>query len=126
MKLAKRGWDPPTDVSKETWQAAKSLPDTDPMKAFCGFGCSFGGKWFGGYMKHAPGKSERIYTTRGLKRDCMEGAFDLVDFLAVEPQPTAALLYLDPPYAGTTGYAGGGTGSDRCERLYHLHPESAL
>src|SRR5690606_1801606 len=37
------GWDPPIEVSKETWQASKLLPDTDPMKAFCGFGCSFAG-----------------------------------------------------------------------------------
>lgn len=39
------GWGPPSEVSEATYRAAKSLPDTDPMKAFCGFACSFGGKF---------------------------------------------------------------------------------
>lgn len=168
-RAVQSGWEPPTEVSKETWTAAKALPDNDPMKAFCGFGCSFGGKWFGGYMKHSPGKSEHIYTTRGLIRDCLQGAFDVGDFMSVQPQPCEAILYLDPPYAGTTEYAGvqpfdseafvqrvrewsrwthvfvseysfpigeciwsrqtplqlkGGTGADRCERLYYVGPAS--
>lgn len=119
-RAVQNGWDPPTEVSKETWQAAKSLPDSDPMKAFCGFGCSFGGKWFQGYaenyreriVRNGPetGKRKRQWThtaTRiGLLRDCGGLKFDVVDFLAVEPQPTAALLYLDPPYAETQGYDG--------------------
>jgi hypothetical protein len=32
--------------------------------------------------------------------------FEIVDFLSVQPQPCEVILYLDPPYAGTTGYAG--------------------
>jgi DNA adenine methylase len=100
------GWEPPTMVSKEAWTAAKALPDSDPMKAFCGFGCSFGGMWFQSYMKHNPGKSEHIYSYRGLKRDLPRVSVALVDFMSVAPQPCEAILYLDPPYAGTTGYAG--------------------
>lgn len=122
-QAVQNGWSPPTEVSKDTWQAAKSLPDTDPMKAFCGFAGSFGGKWFGGYVdsdrayvvkraslsSHAKAgdrQRQRPYAAaaRDLPRDLAGLRVDLVDFLAVEPQPTAALLYLDPPYAGTTGY----------------------
>lgn len=100
------GWEPPRFVGPDEYQAAKSLPDSDPMKAFCAVCCSFSGKWFGGYAK----SGDRNYALNGhnaLKKARVAtfcGA--VVDFLAVEPRPTAALLYLDPPYAGTTGYAG--------------------
>lgn len=31
--------------------------------------------------------------------------FTRLDFLSVEPRPTSSVLYLDPPYRGTTGYS---------------------
>jgi DNA adenine methylase len=112
------GWRPPAVVSRATWEAAKALPDSDPMKAFCGFGCSFGGKWFGGYA--APRYVQKTATTHGgvsnpivsslraLARRALDRTiqFSAVDFLAVEPGPTERLIYCDPPYAGTTGYDG--------------------
>ncbi len=66
-KAVQEGWDPPTEVSRQTYMAAKLLPDSDPMKAFCGFGCSFGGKWFGGYggpsLHHPTGLAIYIHVT---------------------------------------------------------------
>lgn len=113
-RAVQNGWDPPTEVSLEEYRAAKELPDTDPMKAFCGFGCSFGGMWFAGKAapRTAGAGSAKLYSMEGssariLKRDCARGMhIDVVDFLAVEPQSTAALLYLDPPYSGTQSYDG--------------------
>ncbi len=105
-RAVQNGWEPPTEVSAETYRAAKALPDSDPMKAFCGFGCSFGGKWFGGYARIS-GRNIPDETRKSLKPDVAPNSwFDAVDFNAVKPQPTAAVLYLDPPYAGTTGYVG--------------------
>lgn len=107
-QAVQNGWDPPTAISLEEYRAAKALPDSDPMKAFCGFGCSFGGKWFGGWggpSKHHP-TGLAIYTRNSLMTHGVPGTLACVDFLAIEPQPTAALLYLDPPYSGTTGYTG--------------------
>lgn len=112
------GWRPPDTVSRETWQAAKALPDTDPMKAFCGFGCSFGGKWFGGYAPprwrpktsthHGGINNPTVSTTRMLGRRITDRTihFAAIDFLSVEPGPTERLIYCDPPYAGTTDYDG--------------------
>ncbi len=107
-RAVQNGWDPPTELSKETWTAAKALPDSDPMKAFCGFGCSFGGKWFGGFSAPRRGSGwSAAGQGRVLRRDASPSCiFDLVDFNAVEPRQTAAILYLDPPYAGVSGYAG--------------------
>jgi hypothetical protein len=101
------GWRPTLPVSRGMWEAAKSLPDTDPMKAFCGFGCSFCGLYFQGYGKEVPGKYEHVYALRTLARDTAKPAqISLVDFLSVEPDDLGCILYLDPPYAGTAGYAG--------------------
>ncbi len=99
------GWDPPGYVTAEEYDAARSLPDTDPRKAFCAICCSFSGKWFGGYAR----SGARNYASNGrnaLLKSRFDACLSVVDFNAIEPQPTAAMLYLDPPYAGTTGYAG--------------------
>ena len=118
------GWDPPSVVTEDDYRAARALPDSDPRKAFCGFACSFGGKWFGGYAR-APGVEHRSFATAGrtaLLRDVdalVERGVSIAraNFLEVEPDPAFdGVLYLDPPYAGTTGY--GATGAFDYSRFY--------
>jgi DNA adenine methylase len=106
-KAVQAGWEPPAFVSEEQWRAAKLLPDSNPLKAFCGFGCSFGALWFSSYMKHSPGKSEHVYTARRLKKDCTPATrtFTCIDFLSCKPGSIDAVLYLDPPYKGTAKYS---------------------
>lgn len=104
------GWDPPTHVSEDDYRVARSLPDTDPLKAFAGFGCSFGGKWFGGYARQpSTGRNYAMNARNVVLRDVgaivrSGSIIACADFLAFEPRPIAAVLYLDPPYEGTTGY----------------------
>lgn len=113
-RAVQAGWDPPSEVTREQWTAAKSLPDTDPMKAFCGFGCSMSGAWFKAYAKDdipgEPGFKSRFYaraTRNGLLQDVPRcTALDTVSFLDVHPRELDGVLYLDPPYAGTAGYDG--------------------
>lgn len=118
------GWVPPSEVSRETWQAAKELPDTHPMKAFCGFGCSFSGMWFHGYAgearrRVAHGREMNDDAPRAcgkaLIRNTARVAPVLSDWFDVAPSDTEShVLYLDPPYAGTQGYEGAPTfDSDR-------------
>jgi DNA adenine methylase len=107
------GWDPPQRVSESEYHAARALPDADPLKAFCGFGCSFGGKWFRGYARqrlvdgrwydYAAGARNALLrdVPALIARGCR---FACVDFLAIEPRPTSSVLYLDPPYLDTEGY----------------------
>ena len=119
------GWDPPEYVSESEYQAARALPDEDPRKAFCGFGCSFGGKWFAGYARqrlvdgkpYAYAASARNALLRDVPALIARGCrFLCVDFLAIEPRPTSSVLYLDPPYLGTTGY--GALGRFDHDRFY--------
>lgn len=123
-KAVQEGWDPPTEVSKETWQAAKSLPDTDPMKAFCGFGMSYGGAWFHTYngnrthkvTKIKPSSHAKVGDTinkrpakaasESLIKSCRKSniQFMCLDFLLELPPLCDCVIYCDSPYQGTYGY----------------------
>lgn len=106
------GWNPPESVSREEHAAARELPDNDPLKAFVGFGCSFGGTWFGGYASNSRGQNYAKGTRKSLLRDvpfilAAGGSFTHSNFLTWEPmQLQGSALYLDPPYRGTYGYKG--------------------
>ncbi len=103
-KAVQEGWDPPTEVSEEQYELAKYLPDSDPIKAFCAFGCSFSGKWFGGYAKSAEGRNYAKNARNSLRKNKFTGLVKQIDFLEFIPEPTNTIIYCDPPYAGTTGY----------------------
>lgn len=118
-KAVQNGWDPPTEVSKETWEAAKKLPDSDPMKAFCGFGCSFGGKWFAGYAQAKPIVEKGVARTKVnnyagnsakllLQKLKSDFKVECLSFMHVTPGPEFPLIYCDIPYGGTTGFSGAG------------------
>ena len=106
-RAVQAGWDPPSTATREQRDAALDLPDTDPMKAFLRFGCGFAGNWSSGYATSA--RKDRINgyahgTRKTLLRDVKNLHLDCLDFLDQDPRPSDGVLYLDPPYAGTTGY----------------------
>ena len=110
-RAVRDGWEPPGVVSREEHAAARLLPDTDPRKAFIGFGCSFGGKWFDVYAKNDPKNSDDFARASGnaVKRDVKaiaRCALEHLDFLDVTPEPLPIVIYADPPYAGTEPYRG--------------------
>jgi DNA adenine methylase len=100
-----KGWVPPDFVSEETYKEAKNLELNDPMVAFCGFGCSFAGKWFGCYARS---EGERCYAARSqrslLKQLPLIQDVHFESKLFNEWKPKNALVYCDPPYANTTQY----------------------
>lgn len=101
------GWEPPSEVSEEMYSRVKEHKDQgDPLTAFIGFGCSFAGKWFGGYAR---GRKDRNYAKNArssLKRK-LKGLIN-VQWVACDYRqiqiPKGAVIYCDPPYAGTTQY----------------------
>lgn len=102
----KRGWTPPLAVSEEEYRAYNGSRDAkDPMTAFVGFGCSFGGKWFGGYARSDQGQDYAGGSRASLLRKfaTMGGVcFKHADYRTLTPN--GAIIYCDPPYAGATGY----------------------
>ena len=111
-QAVREGWDPPETVSEDEYRAARALPDTDPRKAFVGFGCSFGAKWFGGYARGGYARVKQDYAGGSRRalirqlRDLRGSAIERIDFLSVEPRSLPLVIYADPPYAGTEPYSG--------------------
>ena len=124
------GWRPPETLSKPEWEQLRAVqnPD-DPLTAFAGFACSYGGKWFGGYAGGTTYTGEpvplhlrykysdldargcRAYNYaaqagRSLARQmskCTGVVFENLDYSELVI-PDGALVYLDAPYKGTTSY----------------------
>jgi len=127
----KSGGELPLVVTEEDYARAKR-GDCEPWyQAFVGFGCSFAGKWFGGYARGGHGadaktaasslgkKFGRNYAANAVsslekKRASMQAAtfihmpYDNI-LMSVDCEDEGMivppwLIYCDPPYAGTTGY----------------------
>ena len=105
------GWIPPSEVSRELYTAIRKNPSAFPTElvGFVGFLCSFGGKWWGGYAANTKGDNYAERGARGVLKQvpALRGVqwFNLpYSELHI---PESSLVYLDPPYAGTTEYRGG-------------------
>jgi hypothetical protein len=114
LLAVRRGWDPPAEVGEEEykkWQRVAAEGKATPMTAFCGYGCSFGAKWFAGYARDARGggtsKAKASRRALARQRPYLAGveiwcedyrrAYAGLKRRGVRP----AVIYCDPPYAGT-------------------------
>ena len=104
----------PEYISKEEYDAVKKKPESYPdwYVGFCGFICSFRGMFFKSYVKNDVMKKtgkvehyqkEQINNFRkqrdklaGIKFECC--SYEQLDI------PEGAVIYCDPPYAGTAEY----------------------
>lgn len=101
-----KGWLPPDYLSLTDYNNLRYSGDTtDPLVAFAGFGCSFAGKWFGGYAR-SQGKSCYAATTKRslLKQLPLIMDVDFKHALYKDLLPEGNIIYCDPPYKGTTQY----------------------
>ena len=111
-KSLREGWQPPEEVTEEDYARANAARDpADPLTAFVGYGCSFGGKFFGGFARGAKGRNYAANAAGSLRRKfgrCSEVLFACCGYerLTIDRR---CFVYCDPPYAGTTGYGAVGT-----------------
>ena len=97
----------PDIVTEEDYQAAKSLPTTDPLHGFILVGCSFAGKYKGGYARDLKrGQNFANSARRGIKKkiDKLQGVIwsnDCYSKIKIKP---SSLVYCDIPYHSTTRY----------------------
>ena len=101
----------PDVITDEQYQYIKSNKDEDPcLTGFVGFGCSFGGKWFGGLARNKKGDNYCARANRSVAKDFELGLKD-AKFLCLDYKdvyiPNNSVVYCDPPYKGTTGYTTG-------------------
>lgn len=104
-KAMQDGWSPPTVISEEQYRRALNGEYPEHVRAFIGHGCSFGGKYFGGYARKKTG-APRNYAMNAhnslMKKILLlqDVYFFHADYKDVTPRK--ALVYCDPPYANTT------------------------
>lgn len=107
------GWIPPDVVTEDEYSHARNEKAVNEGTAFIGFGCSYSGKWFGGYARGNDSNGQARNYCSESKRNIMKQAHSLssvkfyhssYDELDIPPN---SIIYCDPPYAGTTGYATG-------------------
>lgn len=97
----------PEFITREEYAALRHA-EPSWLRGYAGFGASFGGKWFGGYgvsprdgevcraSFRSVTRQGRVFATHGVKFSC--GPFGRF------VPPPGAVVYCDPPYAGTTAY----------------------
>jgi DNA adenine methylase len=108
-KALKKGWVPPTYVSRGAYYRIRNNPGlvSPKFRGAIGFGSSFGGKKWGsyadegkrGYCNYADvfsrSSQKRIAKMVGVKFECKSYQ---------DVTPIGAVIYCDPPYINTTGY----------------------
>lgn len=101
-----KGWKPPQSLSKEDYDYVKNNKDDKPyLTGFVGFGCSFAGKWFGGYAKSDDNRNYCLNAHNSVlsKMEKLNNAIFLCkDYKDLKPKES--VVYCDPPYQGTTQY----------------------
>jgi len=109
-KALQDGWIPPKEVSEEMYYDVRNNLDIDKaLSGFVGFGCSFSGKWWGGYAR---GGEKRNYAENAINTSMkkMKSMQDVV-FVSGNYQevqiPSNSFIYCDIPYKNTTGYSVG-------------------
>lgn len=119
-KALQIGWLPPDEISREDYKYIRENKDSSPfVTGFVGFGCSFAGKWFGGYAYNG----KRNYCSTA-KRSVLKKIDKLrdVEFYNLNysevPFPYDSLVYCDIPYKDTTQYCSKEVGEFNHEEFY--------
>lgn len=101
------GWEPPSKMTREEYLGLKK-EEPSALRAFAGFGCSFGGKWFGGFcgsQKNGKHTNQEIARSNLLRR---KDVFARTTFKTQSYSEWVILpgdvVYCDPPYENTTPY----------------------
>lgn len=97
-----QGWTPPVTLSEEEYIQLKNA-SSSPLRTFAGYGCSYGGKWFGGYARRPSLNSNFAKIAHGSvmrKAKYLDRVvFSYGDYRDAGP---GDVVYCDPPYLGTT------------------------
>lgn len=104
LKAIQSGWDPPTNITEEQYDALRNTPPS-ALRGFVGFGCSFYGKFFGGFARDPSMNDFGTIARNNLLKLApliQDVAFRNEHYL--DYNGNADVIYCDPPYAGATDY----------------------
>ena len=109
-KALQNGYVLPTIITEDDYKYVKTHKDENrALTGIVGFGCSFGGKWFGGLARNKKGDNYCSRAERSVLKDLVgvkDAIFSCKDYRDVVI-PDGSVVYCDPPYANTTGYTTG-------------------
>jgi len=112
-KLQKNELHLPNTFSEKKWIELKHSQSPNALKAVAGFGMSFGGQYFSGYIQKHAGDSNRDFYRE------FKNSLERIKELIQKPNikfynksynswdPNNMLIYCDPPYKNTVGYQTG-------------------
>ena len=110
-KALQSGWIPPESITKEQYADYKVKQDPrDPMTAFVGIGCSFAGKWFGGFIGNGERGDKAKCSVKASSSSLIKQLPKIyqTEFIHGTFEAHSVgddwLIYCDPPYQGTTAY----------------------
>lgn len=126
-KELQKGWLPPKSLTEEEYKYIKNNKDEKPyLTAFVGFGCSFAGKWFGGYAHDG----KRNYCLNAYNsvlnklKNLKNVMFYNLDYSEVDI-PKGSFVYCDIPYKNTTPYCKKEVGEFNHEEFYQWVRENS-
>jgi DNA adenine methylase len=107
-KYVQKGGELPDNISKAGYETVRELGESW-LRGFVGFGCSFAGKFFGGYARGGEGRNYCSNAKNSILKK-MENLGDVV-FLNQSYKdvvlPKYSMLYCDIPYKDSTQYSVG-------------------
>ena len=106
-----KGWVPPDIITEEIYTKIKNNKNAYPkyLVGFVGIGCSYSGKWFGGYARGNNKNKIRNYCLES-KNNVLKQIQKLKDVYYCSSEyfniiiPENSIVYCDPPYANTVKY----------------------
>lgn len=107
-KALQKGWEMPNTITEEDYKYIKSNKDENfPLTGFVGFGCSYSGKWFGGYCRNNTNRNYCLNAKNSnlkILNNIQDVIFYNLNYDEVNI-PLGSLVYCDPPYKNTTKYS---------------------
>jgi DNA adenine methylase len=103
----------PKTFNEEMWKQLKNSESPNAMRAVAGFGMSFGGKFFSGYIqKYAKNSNRDFYkefknSLNKIQKIIQEPNINFYNKSYHSWNPSNMLIYCDPPYKDTVGYQTG-------------------
>ena len=109
FRALQSGWIPPSNLTKDEYLDIKLNKEkyADYLVGFVGFGCSYGGKWFGGYATNKENRNYAMYSHNSLLKqikNLKDVVFTNLDYQDLVIPPNS-IIYLDPPYRNATKYS---------------------
>jgi DNA adenine methylase len=113
MQALQRGWEPPETVSEDLYKILQ-YDEPSALRGFVGFGCSFYGKFFGGYARDKHQSNYALMARNSLLKivpAIQDVRFKCQDYRDCQFE-NGCLIYCDPPYVCVTDYSCGQFNND--------------